>query len=72
MRSDGHTHWYLRVMNDSEALCPYVDFPFSLFVSVSMLMFTFKPKILDQMKSHASALARGNVVWAVLPSYGKG
>jgi hypothetical protein len=22
--------------------------------------------------SHASALARGNVVWAVLPSYGKG
>jgi hypothetical protein len=22
--------------------------------------------------SHASAVARGNVVWAVLPSYGKG
>jgi hypothetical protein len=27
---------------------------------------------INDVESHASALARGNVVWAVLPSYGKG
>jgi hypothetical protein len=26
----------------------------------------------QSLPSHASAVARGNVVWAVLPSYGKG
>jgi hypothetical protein len=44
-------------------------------------LYTTRLRVVDGSKSspnslralsHASALARGNVVWAVLPSYGKG
>jgi hypothetical protein len=54
-----------------------INFSFKLENAYSPENYPIFGGLYPQMKffltfSHASALARGNVVWAVLPSYGKG